>query len=146
MSQLGSPSSSSSSEAGSGVRAVILAPTRELAHQIHNECLKLAQKRKWRIVLFSKATAATLADKNVRSKVGESLFYATKMWPDVESYQTLSSVLPCDWLRLCSPETSSSTSMYISSSTPNELLLSTIFTVSVISYWTKQIECSTRSS
>ncbi|EIM83505.1 P-loop containing nucleoside triphosphate hydrolase protein [Stereum hirsutum FP-91666 SS1] len=69
MSQLGSPSSSSSSEAGSGVRAVILAPTRELAHQIHNECLKLAQKRKWRIVLFSKATAATLADKNVRSKV-----------------------------------------------------------------------------
>ena len=50
----------------------MLAPTRELAHQIHNECLKLAQGRKWRIILFSKATAATLADKNVRDKVGES--------------------------------------------------------------------------
>lgn len=56
---------------GSGVRAVILAPTRELAHQIHNECLKLAEGRKWRIILFSKATASTLADKNVRDKVGE---------------------------------------------------------------------------
>ncbi|KAF9498150.1 P-loop containing nucleoside triphosphate hydrolase protein [Pleurotus eryngii] len=54
---------------GSGVRAVIVAPTRELAHQIHNECLKLAEGRKWRIVLFSKATANTLADKNVRDKV-----------------------------------------------------------------------------
>ncbi|OBZ79814.1 DEAD-box ATP-dependent RNA helicase 57 [Grifola frondosa] len=52
-----------------GVRAIILAPTRELAHQIHNECLKLAQGRKWRIVLFSKATASTLADRNARDKV-----------------------------------------------------------------------------
>ena len=49
----------------------MLAPTRELAHQIHNECLKLAQGRKWRIFLFSKATASTLADKNVRDKVGK---------------------------------------------------------------------------
>ena len=56
---------------GSGVRAVIVAPTRELAHQIHNECLKLAEGRKWRIVLFSKATASTLADKSVRDKIGE---------------------------------------------------------------------------
>lgn len=70
MAALGSPASSSKTDAGSGVRAVILAPTRELAHQIHNECLKLAQGRKWRIVLFSKATAATLADKNVRDKIG----------------------------------------------------------------------------
>ncbi|KAJ8520593.1 hypothetical protein ONZ45_g2621 [Pleurotus djamor] len=54
---------------GSGVRAVIIAPTRELAHQIHNECLKLAEGRKWRIVLFSKATASTLADKSVRDKI-----------------------------------------------------------------------------
>lgn len=74
MSHLDAPSSSSSSNTGSGVRAVILAPTRELAHQIHNECLKLAQKRKWRITLFSKATAATLADKNVRAKIGKSIF------------------------------------------------------------------------
>lgn len=55
------------------MRAVILAPTRELAHQIHNECLKLAQGRKWRIVLFSKATASTLIDKKVREKIGEYL-------------------------------------------------------------------------
>ncbi|KDQ54901.1 hypothetical protein JAAARDRAFT_134603 [Jaapia argillacea MUCL 33604] len=66
---LGAPSSSSKSNAGSGVRALILAPTRELAHQIHNECLRMAEGRKWRIVLFSKATAATLADKNARDKV-----------------------------------------------------------------------------
>lgn len=61
---------SSGADTGSGVRALILAPTRELAHQIHNECLKLAQKRKWKIVLFSKATASTLTDKAVRDKVG----------------------------------------------------------------------------
>ncbi|KAH9927466.1 P-loop containing nucleoside triphosphate hydrolase protein [Epithele typhae] len=67
MSALGAPASSKT-DAGSGVRAVILAPTRELAHQIHNECLKIAQGRKWRIVLFSKATAASLADKNARDK------------------------------------------------------------------------------
>ncbi|KAI6045149.1 P-loop containing nucleoside triphosphate hydrolase protein [Pisolithus marmoratus] len=56
-------------DAGSGVRALVLAPTRELAHQIHNECLKLATGRKWRLVLFNKATASTLCDKNVRDKV-----------------------------------------------------------------------------
>ncbi|KAM5530191.1 hypothetical protein V8D89_016143 [Ganoderma adspersum] len=66
---LGAPAGSSKAESRSGVRAVILAPTRELAHQIHNECLKLAQGRKWRIVLFSKATASTLIDKNVREKI-----------------------------------------------------------------------------
>ncbi|KAF8061008.1 P-loop containing nucleoside triphosphate hydrolase protein [Lyophyllum atratum] len=66
---LGSPAASAQSDQASGVRAIIIAPTRELAHQIHNECLKLAQGRKWRIVLFSKATASTLADKNVRDKV-----------------------------------------------------------------------------
>ncbi|KAF8922176.1 P-loop containing nucleoside triphosphate hydrolase protein [Mucidula mucida] len=54
---------------GVGVRAVILAPTKELAHQIHNECLKLCQGRKWRIVLFSKATANTLSDIHAREKV-----------------------------------------------------------------------------
>ncbi|EMD41525.1 hypothetical protein CERSUDRAFT_146544 [Gelatoporia subvermispora B] len=69
MASLGAPAASSKGDAGTGVRALILAPTRELAHQIHNECLKLAQGRKWRIVLFSKATASTLADKNVRDKV-----------------------------------------------------------------------------
>lgn len=70
---LESPNSKGKKDAGSGARAVILAPTRELAHQIHNECLKLAEGRKWRIILFSKATASTLADKDVRDKVGEFL-------------------------------------------------------------------------
>ena len=73
---LGSPNStsstgtSSSTDKGKGVRALVLAPTRELAHQIHNECLKISQGRKWRITLYSKATAATLADKAVRDKIG----------------------------------------------------------------------------
>jgi len=67
---LGSPASAGN-KVGAGVRAIVIAPTRELAHQIHNECLKLAQGRKWRVVLFSKATASTLADKSVRDKVGE---------------------------------------------------------------------------
>ena len=71
MSALGAPASSAKSAAAAGVRALIVAPTRELAHQIHNECLKLAQGRKWRIVLFSKATASTLGDKATRNRVGE---------------------------------------------------------------------------
>lgn len=69
MATLQAPISSIKDVTEFGVRALVIAPTRELAHQIHNECLKLAQGRKWRIVLFSKATAATLADKNVRDKV-----------------------------------------------------------------------------
>jgi ATP-dependent RNA helicase DDX52/ROK1 len=58
---------------GSGLRALVIVPTNELAHQIHNECMKLAQGRKWRIILFSKATANTLATKEVRQKIGGSL-------------------------------------------------------------------------
>lgn len=72
ISSLGAPSSSTKVDTGTGVRALVLAPTRELAHQIHNECLKLTQGRKWKIVLFSKATASTLADRNARDKVGKS--------------------------------------------------------------------------
>jgi ATP-dependent RNA helicase DDX52/ROK1 len=70
---LESPASGAKSDIGLGVRGLVLVPTRELAHQIHNECLKLGQGRKWRIVLFSKATASTLADKHVRDKVGSLL-------------------------------------------------------------------------
>ena len=70
MTLLKAPISNSTTSAGKGIRAVVLAPTRELAHQIYNECLKLARGRKWRIILFSKATAATLADKSVQDKVG----------------------------------------------------------------------------
>ncbi|KAF5369793.1 hypothetical protein D9758_001379 [Tetrapyrgos nigripes] len=69
MAALGAPSGSSQIDSGSGVRAVVLAPTRELAQQIHNECLKLAEGRKWKIILFSKATANTLKDKAARDKV-----------------------------------------------------------------------------
>jgi ATP-dependent RNA helicase DDX52/ROK1 len=73
---LGTPiSSSSSTDKGKGVRALVLAPTRELAHQIHNECLKISQGRKWRITLYSKATAATLADRAVRDKIGAVQFF-----------------------------------------------------------------------
>ncbi|KAJ3994223.1 P-loop containing nucleoside triphosphate hydrolase protein [Lentinula boryana] len=66
---LRAPVASAETDAGLGVRAIILAPTRELAHQIYNECLKLAQGRKWRVVLFSKATANTFSDKAVRDKI-----------------------------------------------------------------------------
>ena len=70
MASLKAPISSSRNPEGVGVRAVVIAPTRELAHQIHNECMKLAQGRKWRIILLSKATASTLANKSVRDNVG----------------------------------------------------------------------------
>jgi len=70
---LSSPSSSKNADpaaVGTGIRSLILSPTRELAGQIYNECLKLAQGRKWRIVLYSKATGVTLAQKEVRDKTG----------------------------------------------------------------------------
>jgi ATP-dependent RNA helicase DDX52/ROK1 len=76
---LDSPISNEKKAFGSGVRAVVLAPTRELAHQIHNECLKLAEGRKWRIVLFSRATASTLAEKSARDRVGE--WKGSVSWP-----------------------------------------------------------------
>jgi ATP-dependent RNA helicase DDX52/ROK1 len=65
------PATNSSVDAGIGVRALVVVPTRELAHQIHNECLKLAQGRKWKIVLFNKATANALSQKEARDKVGK---------------------------------------------------------------------------
>jgi len=68
---LQAPITSIKDRTDSGLRALVIAPTRELAHQIHNECLRLAHGRKWRIMLLSKATAATLADQNVRDKVGK---------------------------------------------------------------------------
>lgn len=73
ISKLHSPASSTNSDSGNGVRAIIVAPTRELAHQINNECQKLALGRKWRIVLLSKATASTLSNKSIRDKVGTCL-------------------------------------------------------------------------
>ncbi|CAE6392846.1 unnamed protein product [Rhizoctonia solani] len=68
---LQSPASSKSppENVGKGVRAVIVSPTRELAAQIYNECLKLAEGRKWRIILYGKATGSTLAQPEVRDKV-----------------------------------------------------------------------------
>ena len=69
-SKLLAPSSSGNAEFGLGTRALVVIPTRELAHQIHNECLKLAQGRKWKLVLLSKATVNSLSDKTVRNKIG----------------------------------------------------------------------------
>ena len=69
-SNLLAPSSSGNAESGMGTRALVVVPTRELAHQIHNECLKLAQGRKWKLVLLSKATVNSLSDKTVRKKIG----------------------------------------------------------------------------
>ncbi|KAF8744457.1 P-loop containing nucleoside triphosphate hydrolase protein, partial [Rhizoctonia solani] len=68
---LQSPVSSKSppENSGKGARAVIVSPTRELAAQIYNECLKLADGRKWRIILYGKATGSTLAQPEVRDKV-----------------------------------------------------------------------------
>jgi ATP-dependent RNA helicase DDX52/ROK1 len=70
-SNLATPASSSKTTTGAGARAVVIVPTRELAHQIHNECLKLAQGRKWKLVLFSKATANALSQPEARDNVGE---------------------------------------------------------------------------
>lgn len=69
-SKLLAPSSSGNAEFGLGTRAVVVVPTRELAHQIHNECLKLAQGRKWKLVFLSKATVNSLSEKSVRDKIG----------------------------------------------------------------------------
>ncbi|KAI0320980.1 P-loop containing nucleoside triphosphate hydrolase protein [Amylostereum chailletii] len=69
MSALGAPSASSGADVGSGVRAVILAPTRELAHQIHNECLKLAQVRE-REALVVRSDAAMVREEALKAEVG----------------------------------------------------------------------------
>jgi ATP-dependent RNA helicase DDX52/ROK1 len=69
-SKLRVPSSSSNAKFGLGTRALVVVPTRELAHQIHNECLKLAQGRKWKLVLLSKASVNSFSDKTVRNKIG----------------------------------------------------------------------------
>ena len=79
--KLSGPGAGTSDRAETGVRALVIVPTRELAHQIHNECLKLAQGRKWNVVLFSKATANALSMKAARDKVGQDLrvFSLTRM-------------------------------------------------------------------
>ncbi|KAG8863412.1 RNA-dependent ATPase rok1 [Serendipita sp. 405] len=67
--KLEAPNTKATAHVGKGVRGLVVAPTKELAAQIYNEALKLAQGRKWRIILFSKATASTLKDPAVRDKV-----------------------------------------------------------------------------
>ncbi|KZT57906.1 P-loop containing nucleoside triphosphate hydrolase protein [Calocera cornea HHB12733] len=64
---LGAPVRSATNQVGA--RALIVSPTRELAQQIHNEALKLAKGRKWKIVVLNKATANALRDKAARKKV-----------------------------------------------------------------------------
>ncbi|XP_006454574.1 hypothetical protein AGABI2DRAFT_189828 [Agaricus bisporus var. bisporus H97] len=69
LARLQAPISSMKNEAYLGVRALVVVPTRELAYQIYNESLKLTQGRNWRTIMFTKATANTLAVKEVRDKV-----------------------------------------------------------------------------
>jgi ATP-dependent RNA helicase DDX52/ROK1 len=49
------------SGAGSGIRSVVLSPTRELAVQILGEFTRLSKGKKMHLTLLSKATAATIA-------------------------------------------------------------------------------------
>ena len=97
MASLKEPISKADSTTGKGVRALVIAPTRELAHQIHNECLKLAQGRRWRIILLSKATANTLSDKAVRDKVGEFVSFLTR---DVQILSSALDIIVSTPLRL----------------------------------------------
>ncbi|KAG8986542.1 RNA-dependent ATPase rok1 [Tulasnella sp. 427] len=55
-----------------GPRGLIVCPTRELAGQIYNECMKLAQGRKWNILLFSKGGSSS-EQKKALGKVGTPL-------------------------------------------------------------------------
>ncbi|KAF8341248.1 P-loop containing nucleoside triphosphate hydrolase protein [Cantharellus anzutake] len=67
-SKLEMPSSSKTAKpevVGVGIRAIVLAPTRELASQIYNEALKLARGRKWRMVLFN---GGVISQKEARDK------------------------------------------------------------------------------
>lgn len=54
----------------SGIRAIILAATREHARRIHNEFLKLVQGQKWKTVLLGKSNAHILEDVDLRDKTG----------------------------------------------------------------------------
>lgn len=63
-----------------GPRALLLAPTRELAVQIHREVELLAQGRKFRVGLLSKAVAATGRAAGGRNALGHfDVLVATPM-------------------------------------------------------------------
>lgn len=68
-----------------GPRALVVCPTRELAGQIYNECMKLAQGRKWNILLFSKG-ASSSGQKKATGKVGMRLSSWTD-WFMVENHR-----------------------------------------------------------
>eukprot|EP00644_Phytophthora_capsici_P012602 jgi/Phyca11/534395/estExt2_fgenesh1_pg.C_PHYCAscaffold_230052 len=53
----------------SGIRSIVLAPTRDLAVQIRAEFTRLATGKKLHITLLSKATAATIASQTKKAKV-----------------------------------------------------------------------------
>jgi ATP-dependent RNA helicase DDX52/ROK1 len=76
--QLQGEGSMKAKAAGGGARALVLAPTRELAQQISNEALKLAKGRKWKVVVLNKATGSALRDKAARRKVGAYAFRKQK--------------------------------------------------------------------
>ena len=65
--------------ASSGIGAIILAPTRELAQQIHIECLRLSRGKKFRICLLTKATASTLISQIKTNRPQQDIIVATPL-------------------------------------------------------------------
>ena len=54
-----------------GIRALLLAPTRELAEQINREVLRLAEGRRFKVCLLSKKTSSKAIQSQVSVRVSE---------------------------------------------------------------------------
>jgi ATP-dependent RNA helicase DDX52/ROK1 len=52
-----------------GIRALLLAPTRELAEQIHREVQRLVEGRRFKVCLLSKKISGKAIASQVRSEV-----------------------------------------------------------------------------